>query len=191
MIRYAAVLAGLLVLCINADADTVTITDDPGTIVLEYGHIVHMLAEQDPLPLLRIYGDGTAWVHYPVYMTRAGDYELKLSRKELQALFDGMAKAGLLDFDQRKVTQQRQQILSRSAEQWHISDDTDTVIRVQLARYKNKRNLDKTIRWRNVYTDAQRLPQLQPVQAISNLEQQLQSLLQRDLRPLTLPVAQR
>ena len=69
-------------------------------LVLEYGHIHHMLAEQDSLPLLRIYADGLVKVHYPAYMSRAGDYELLLSRAELMTLLNQIGnELSAIDFE--------------------------------------------------------------------------------------------
>lgn len=42
--------------------------------VIEYDVVHHLLAERDPSPLLRIYGNGRVHDHFPAYMRRADDY---------------------------------------------------------------------------------------------------------------------
>ncbi|MCP3956525.1 MAG: hypothetical protein GY719_01595 [bacterium] len=160
---------------------------DPGTVVVQYTHIHHMLAQRDPQPLMRIYGDGRVRVHYPVYSPDAGDYELRLTPRELRELLHGLAGDGIMDFDQSAARQQRQQAVAaeRAAGRLHyVSDATETVIGVRLEAYgpagaDEAPGLEKAVRWLNVYTDSQQYPDLAPVRAIAAAETRLRTLLER------------
>ncbi len=172
-----------------AEAGSFRIADDPGAIVLEYGHIDRRLAEQDPLPLVRIYGDGVVWVHYPVDTARAGDYELKLDRKELRRLIREIQLSGLLEFDRARTLKQRSAMQRGNG---GLSGDTDTRLRIRLERYKGHELFDKSIVWTDVEADARAFPRLRPVQALSRLEKKLRAMIdRRPLSPVKLPLAQR
>lgn len=196
MRQLATRVAGVIALCTLVPATAVAapfrISADPGTIVLEYGHVQHALAEQDPLPLIRIYGDGLVWVHYPVYTQRAGDYEFRLELKEVRRLIREIRRDGLLEFDRDRTLRQRTAMRGETSSADQLSDAADTVIRIRLERYKGGIDFDKSIVWTGVDTDARAFPDLSPVQSLARLEQKLRAMI--DNRPLSaveLPLAQR
>lgn len=137
--------------------------------VIEYTLDHHMLAQRDPTPLLRVYGSGRVQVHFPVYMKKAGDYEMQLSRAELNALLRMLADKGVMDFDAAAIGQERQQLVSArraaTGELFHVSDATDTVINIKLKQYQRTASspringFNKQLRWRNLEHDARRYPQ--------------------------------
>lgn len=158
--------------------------------VVEYNLVHHMLAEQSQQPLLRIYGNGRVHVHYPAYMTRAGDYELQLSQAELRSLLRGMATDGILDFDPVATRQQRQQLVAQqrasNATLFHLSDSSDTVINVRLDEYQAGPasapivNLRKQFIWPDLKHDARRFPGLPGIARANDAAHRLDALLQRD-----------
>ena len=189
--RVAGVIALCTVIAAAAAAAPFRISADPGTIVLEYGHVQHALAEQDPLPLIRIYGDGLVWVHYPVYTQRAGDYEFRLDQKDIRRLLREIRQGGLLEFDRARTLEQRAAMDERNGT-GRSRDATDTVIRIRLERYKGRVNFDKSIVWTGVEADARAFPDLRPVQSLARLEQKLRAMIDsRPLSPVELPLAQR
>lgn len=137
--------------------------------VIEYKLDHHMLAQRDPVPLLRIYGNGRVQVHIPVYMKKAGDYEMQISRAELNALLRMLADKGVMDFDAAAIGQERRQLAAArraaTGELFHVSDATDTVINIQLDQYQRTASspringFNKQFRWRNLEHDARRFPQ--------------------------------
>ena len=158
--------------------------------VIEYNLIHHMLAEPDPEPLLRIYGNGRVHVHYPAYMTRAGNYELQLSQSELRALMRALATDGIIDFDPAATRYQRQQLDAQqqaaTGTMFYISDSSDTVIDIRLNEYQKGPgtarvlNLEKRFIWPDLKQDARRFSQLREITNASNAAQRLDSLLHRD-----------
>ena len=71
--------------------------EEPNSLVIQMSRDVGIL-DEDPTPLLRVYGDGLVRIHFPVYMTRAGDYTLQLDPSELQDLVGSFVDGGLMDF---------------------------------------------------------------------------------------------
>ena len=136
--------------------------------IIEFNLVHHMLTQQDPIPLLRIYGDGRVHVHIPAYMKRAGDYQMHLSGGQLDDLLLQLANKGIMDFDPAAVELQKHQLATarRAAgeELRHISDATDTLITVKLAQYQRNATgplisgFNKQFRWRNLEFDAKNLP---------------------------------
>lgn len=161
--------------------------------VIEYNLVHHMLAEQDPEPLLRIYGNGRVHVHYPVYMKKAGDYELQLSKPELDELIRSLADDGIIDFDHGAASAHRKQLETQqraaTGALYYVSDTTETVIDIRLDEYqrgaagKRTLNLKKRFAWKNLEHDARQFPHMTEVQQAEAGSQKLHGLLNHpDLR---------
>lgn len=108
-------------------------------VVIEYSQIITMIEDPDPTPLLRIYGDGRVLVHYPVYMKRAGDYEMRLEDTELQQLIASLELKGLFNYNKKNVEQLKQQSRARqlttTPKATMRSEDTYSVIKINLGSY--------------------------------------------------------
>ena len=157
--------------------------------VIEYNLVHHMLAIPDPVPLLRIYGNGRVHVHYPAYMTRAGNYELQLSQLELRTLLRALATDGIIDFDPAATRYQRQQFDAQqraaTGTLFYVSDSSDTVIGIRLNEYQKGPgtarilNLEKRFIWPDLKQDARRFPQLREITNANKAAQRLDTLLHR------------
>jgi len=158
---------------------------DTDVVVLEYNHVHHMLAEQDLVPLLRIYENGLVRVHYPKYMQRAGDYQHSLSPDELVQLFVSLTADGLVDLDLEAAGAERDAVAARrraGGELHHVSDVTETLILLRPGRVpgfsSGRDSADlQTIRWPNVHSDARFYPGLAPVQSSAAAERRLQEIM--------------
>ena len=154
--------------------------------VIEYTLDHHMLAQRDPTPLLRVYGSGRVQVHFPVYMKKAGDYEMQLSRAELNALLRMLADKGVMDFDAAAIGQERKQLeMTRKAatgELFNVSDATDTVINIKLNQYQRTASspringFSSQFRWRNLTSDARRFSDSTGITQAANAAATLQAL---------------
>jgi hypothetical protein len=71
--------------------------------VLELGYSGGMIANRDPTPFVRVFGDGRVVVHYPRYMKKAGDYTTTLSQEELEDLLRPFAEGRLLTLDEPRL----------------------------------------------------------------------------------------
>ena len=133
--------------------------------VIHYQQNVHMLAVTDDMPSVKVFGDGRVLVHYPVYMKKAGDYEMQLSDKELVDLVQSMSGNGVIDFEENKVKQDihdAKKSARLKGELYTVSDTVETSIVIQLDEYqKNQsspkiKNLKKHFKWENIEQDASR-----------------------------------
>jgi len=136
--------------------------------VIEYTLVHSLLVNNDPVPLLRVYGDGRVVVHRPVYMKNAGDFKMQLSPAELDGLLQSLAADGIMDFDAATARQERQQLVAQQRAStgmlYEVSDSTDTLITVRLASFRStpaaplQNNLQQQLRWDNLDLDARRFP---------------------------------
>lgn len=67
--------------------------------LLELSYEGGLIKDPDPTPFVRVFPNGRVLIHYPVYMKKAGDYELHLDDDELQQLLESFADQSMLDLD--------------------------------------------------------------------------------------------
>jgi len=173
----------------------------PDSLIISYALILGEIAGSDRGPSLRIYGDGLAYVHYPVYMARAGDYGFHLSNNEMVSLLDSLADDGVIEFDTTKAKEATQltDALRRETEgiMHHVSDPSTTVIEIHLLSYTppgantlKKTDLGKIVRWSGLLADARQYPDHAAIQNLASAERMLQTLMERpnlvSLEPQTL-----
>jgi hypothetical protein len=159
-------------------------SDEP---IITYTLTHHMLANPDPTPLLRVYGNGKVHAHYPGYMKNSGDYQLQLSRPELIELLHTLAQNGVLDFDHKSASLFKKQIDTQqrlvSGTMYHVSDTTETVIDIKLDTYQSNpsarriENFSKRFTWNNLEQDAKRYTNSAAITRASASAQKLHLLL--------------
>ncbi len=156
-------------------------------VVIEYSQIITMLEDQDPTPLLRIYGDGRVLVHQPAHTSHAGDYEMKLNDAELHALITSLEQKGLFSYDNKKVAQLKQQTLQKNLAGPQIaiaiSDDTYTVIKINLSTYMPTisgtaiTNFKKDLKLKNISWQAKDYPNVVEIKNAAKAREQLRAFL--------------
>jgi len=115
--RWSAVLGAALVATVALVAVPGVAAEDglPATlayshaasdVVVRYVELPGELAETGGGTTLTIRGDGSATVHYPAYMRRAGDHTTALPRAEVDALVASLFVKGVSQFDGSAVRQQ-------------------------------------------------------------------------------------
>ena len=154
--------------------------------VIEYNVVHHMLAQQDPVPLLRVYGDGRVHVHFPAYMKRAGDYEMYMNRVQLNDLLRQLADDGIMDFDPAAAKQEKKQLeaarRAASGALFHASDASDSHINIKLGQYQRSAasprisGFSRQFRWRNLEFDAKNIPESVVIKKAANAEAILRML---------------
>jgi len=80
---------------------------DTSGLMIEYDYRPGGPSNNDPTPLVRVYGDGRLEVAIPWYRKDAGFYEGRLSTAELEALQASLESRGVLDLDPRSVAAER------------------------------------------------------------------------------------
>ncbi len=170
----------------------------PTTLLVSLAEVNGELAEEDPAPMVRIYGDGTVRVHRPDYVRYPGDYELRLDDAELRRLL-ALVAAAVTGFEPRTVqyrireaeTARHLEALSagRSPVLYAVEDDSITVLELHLLGYgpaggtRTSGEVHRGIRWLGLRTDAARFPHIEPLQRLLAAEEDLRALTERnDLR---------
>ena len=111
-------------------------------LIIHYQQNIQMLSGIDDRPALKIYGSGRVVVHYPVYMKKAGDYEMQLEAAELVDLIQSLSGNGVLDFDEARVKkniQSYKKALHAKGRFYEVSDAVVTSIDVRLDEYQKNR----------------------------------------------------
>ncbi len=161
---------------------------DPAAVVVSYREIWSELAEQDPTPLIRVFGDGRVLVHYPIYTNKAGDYELWLKPLELEDLLSSLLANGLATFEPeameglKKSNEQRLKAALAAqvpTEVFVVADESSSVFELNLTAVDSG-ELQRKISWPGLRSDAERYPDIEPIQKLRAVELQLRALLERD-----------
>lgn len=172
---------------------TIEVDRRPETVVVTFREVLGEIGGVDRGPTLTVYGDGRMIAHYPRYMKRAGEYERRLTRTELDALVGSLAAKGVLDFDAAAVrgaarasliaSRERARAANTPIELFEVSDASTTVIEVNVDRYRPStpgarevRRLAKRVAWTALRTDAQRHPDVPALRDLATAEQELRAL---------------
>jgi hypothetical protein len=161
----------------------------PTALVLQYIQMHTGLAQNDPTPRLRLYGDGRLLVYFPPYMKRAGTYETYLTQAELDALLRSLLAQGVMEVDahsiQRAVQESRARARTSASTFFTISDPTLTRLEVRLQPQDAgntstaRRTMARTITWADEHAAVAAL------QGLATAERLLQELVSRpDLQRL-------
>ena len=155
--------------------------------VISYSSTPEMLGDPDTSPRIQVFGDGWVWVHYPVYMQKAGDYELYLNPGEVRQLL--VAMSGVFDFDVNAVGLSLKAIkdaqeLSDGRLSYRSEDNVER-FEVLLGSYQSDpgapgRAINMDLSWRNIAADARDYPQLDELQKLNSAMHSLRALLSRD-----------
>lgn len=180
----------LLSVVLPALVHAVSVFDYPRSadfVVVEYTQSHEMLSNEDTTPLLRIFGDGRVVVHYPVYMKRAGDYEMRLSDAQLQALLSQLEQNQVLTFSPGRLVSRirslKQALIQSTGVVTERSDNTNTKINVYLENYVPattgvaQSNFRQSINWKNLDWQAKSLPSVTELTNIANAEKILRGYL--------------
>ena len=180
---------------LNELAASVTWNKDSTVLLVSYRDIWAELADQDPTPLIRIFGDGRVLIHYPIYTPKAGRYELWLQPTELEQLLLSLLDKGVATFDSEtvrnlKVAKDSQlrnaAVGAGTPELFIVSCDSTSVFKLQLTSYQEAGSklmvsaVDQTISWMGLGSDAERYPAVKPIQNLRAAELELRALLERD-----------
>ena len=153
-----------------------------------------MISPPDTTPLLRIYGDGRALVHFPDSSARAGDYVIQLTNAEMAALLESLSQKGVMTFEPDAIKREIGNALrARSGPQAGavVNDDVTTHIELALERYRPADSSQtpmidfrRTVSWYALAADARQYPEVESLQALAAAERELLNLAMRDdLRP--------
>lgn len=149
-------------------------------LVLEIRQVFSFMAgSDDPGPTVKLYADGTAEAHFPVYMPDAGDYQVRLNTGRWQALWRQLDQHGPGSFDadaakqakQADREQRRQQEVSRGqAVTVRHASDPETIVMVQhrLPGAADKLPEPRVIRWQGLVADTRLHPGIGALRGLRN-----------------------
>ena len=159
------------------------ISSSPDVVVLQLGEDVG-IRDADDTPLVRVYGDGRVAVHYPDYMRRAGDYELRLPEGTVQELVE-TAVGTILPFD---ATATESQVLALETAERNggllvdVSDEATTILEVRFEGYRPEgaaqdiRDGVKRVVWTGLVNDADRFGDIVALRDLARIQRQLLAL---------------
>ncbi len=169
--------------------DRFALSADASAPVLEFTERFGLVGNADPGPRVRVFADGRVEIHVPHYMKRAGDWELRLTRRELRTLLRQLIDRGVAEFDASRVRERLR--AAREAERragalFEVHDASTTEIELRLERYQPRdrtkseiRGLRRGIRWRALRSDARRHAGIREVADLAAAQEQLLALLDR------------
>ncbi len=168
-------------------AEVLDYPKDRAALVASYAEVLGEIADPDPGPMVKVYGDGRVVVHFPRYMKRAGQYEVMLGSAEMLGLVSSLA-GKLVSFD-APATRQKKQELQAMLKETHsvlstVMDASTTVIGIYLNRYKpggigaeETVNVHKKVSWVGLRGDAEKYPEMEAIQNLSAAQRELQALM--------------
>lgn len=184
---------GLLLIGTSAAAQ-VDYARDPATVVLrlqevfgEAGGTERGAPVAERGPSIEIRGDGTARIHYPAFMQRAGDYTATLDAAEMDRLVAVVAEGGLLAFDAAATRRARETAAARAGAtsdgrrtRQVVFDDSTTIIDVRMG------GVARRITWQGLRGDARLHPSVGALQGLLQVQRELLALMERgDLTRVT------
>lgn len=128
-----------------------------------------MLASPDRYSVT-VYQDGLAFVHYPEFMEKAGDYTVELRPNEVQIIRLLLEHPLVQGFNAAEVNDLKESIEAQSQEMFHISDDSHSDFNI------NTNGELKIIRWTNLEIDTRRFPGIGVLKKLAEIEASLQNL---------------
>ena len=174
----------------QAAKTTIEYSRDADDLIISYTLSIGEIAESDRGPRLQIFGDGFAYVHYPVYMTKAGEYGIQLSDNEMLTLLESLVADGVVEFDTAGTRETLNEIDTYRRENegvlHYVSDPSVTVIEVNLVSYSpthspglQQADVSKTLRWSGLEADAMQYPDYLPIQNLASAERGLRAFMER------------
>lgn len=171
------------------DTPAIAFSQDGGKVIIQMTRVLGEF-RGDGVPVLRVYGDGTVRVHFPVGMRKAGDYTMRLTAAQLKELLNSLALKGVLDFDSEAVRAEVRAVRAkaRAADAnsllRSVSDKTLTHIEVNLASYKAanagsaETNVQKKVAWAGLRDDAKEYANVDALVGLAAAERELLALTQ-------------
>jgi len=149
-------------------------------IVLRMTRHMGLVAGSDASSHVVVWEDGAVDIHYPAFMKRAGDYRLRLSDAELDALMSDMIAGGLPEFDPALLREElaHKAVPSDGAGRV-VSWETDrgfTVIEYRLPATEDKGFVEGSARWTGLQSSARRHVDVSALQDLARIERRLLDL---------------
>jgi hypothetical protein len=164
---------------------------DPQALVLHFSETHGAIANPDPGPSLEIHADGRVVVHYPPYMKRAGDYELRLSAGELRRLVASQLARGIAEFDSAAARRRTRELArergraagSKRSELFAAADASTSRFELYLGRYTAvgrapQVDFSNRVSWPGLPAHARHYPEIDSLKELARARRELIELMQ-------------
>lgn len=164
---------------------------DPQALVLRFSESLGAIAHPDPGPWVEVYADGRVAVHFPPYMRRAGDYELRLDRGALRRLVASQLARGVAEFDAEAVRARSRELArerglaagSQRPELFSAADAEVSRFELRLGSYRApgrgaQAPFSKQISWRGLAAHARHYPEIAALAELARARRELLDLIQ-------------
>ena len=167
--------------------EIIQVVRSPSNLVIKLKEHIGEIDFSLEAPSIEIYGDGLVLVFYPVYMKRAGRYQMQLSDQQLDALLNDMHNKRIPDFNREVVKQNMTTAAARQAQSgvlYYSSDPSTTIFELNLESYspdlstKTPAPISQKIIWSGLRSDARQFPEIQAVQSLYETHLQLLTLME-------------
>jgi len=168
-------------------------------IILSFSETHGIMSGLKSKTTLDIYGDGTVKVFIPIFMKKAGNYQMKLGSEQLETLIQDLADKNIPEFDSQIVQSSKriisaQKQLSSSQPVLHeVHDASVTTIELNLERYlkltdNNSKdgelfdssnevlNMKKKIKWKGIRSDSIRFTDNVAIQQLASTHKSLTNM---------------
>ena len=165
-------------------------SSDSNAVIVRYTRTPGELEAPDSSTTVTVYGSGRMLVHYSPYGARKGDYEMTLSRAELNELIASLVDNGVMEYDHEAVDIEKQAIMEIDEMGFHVSDADISSIEIELASYSPKGantryDVRKDILVSALQMEARQFPSIESLGKLAAAERQLIRLINDDdLSPL-------
>lgn len=184
------------------------VSSDPNAVVLHMQEEIGALEQPGSGPSVTLYANGRTVVQYPVYMKRAGTYEITLAPAEMRVVVESLLAGRIIEFDASAVRERKRAIREAqrtaraaappgTATELDLSgsfDVTTTHIDMQLALYRPahageagrlatalpvQHNVVRSISWHGLRGDARHFPEVEEIQKLAEASRLLRALMER------------
>lgn len=165
-------------------------SSDNNAVIVRYTRTPGELEAPDSSTTVTIYGNGRTLVHYPPYGARKGDYEMTLSRVDLDKLVASLVDNDVLEYDHEAVDIEKQAIMDVDEMGFYTSDADISSIEIELASYSpaeaaTRYDVRKDILVSALQMEARHFPSIKSLGKLAAAERELIRLINSDeLSPL-------
>lgn len=183
-----------------AENTIIEYSKDPGEIILSFTETHGIMSGEDAKTTMKIYGDGAVEVYVPVFMKRAGNYQMKLNKAQLDLLLQDILANNITEFDAVKTqSDKNNESLAKQATSgqvifYEVHDASVTTIDLNFDRYLKLSdsnsingkvfdssneilNMRKNISWKGIRADSKKFPDIEAIQQLAATQQSILGLI--------------
>ena len=164
-----------------AQSSDFSYSEASGAVVVRYTRTPGELAGPDTSTTVTVYGNGRVIVHYPPFGARRGDYEMTLSKAELDELVATLVYNDMVEYDAKAVATERQAITVANNTRFYVADADISTFEIGLTSYSlsgapTRINVQRQVTVSALQAEAQQFPGIQSLVDLAAAERHLLKL---------------